>query len=69
MWYRVKHIFTLERVRKEVNSELTGEIKKIYYLKMHSSRKKNLWETEQFFFLGGGGLRMDKRKNNDFILS
>ena len=28
MWYRVKHIFTLERVRKEVNSELTGEIKK-----------------------------------------
>lgn len=35
---------------------------------MHSSRIKNLWETEQFFFEGGGGSRMDKRKNNDFYI-
>lgn len=69
MWYRVKHIFTLERVRKEVNSELTGEIKKNYYLKMHSSRIKNLWETEQFFLKGEGGRGWTKGKIMTSILS
>ena len=36
---------------------------------MHSSRIKNLWETEQFFFKGEGGQGWTKGKIMASILS